>query len=121
VRLERLGEEPLIARFAGIRLTTDPFLRIMDIPTDLDRTPPPRSELIARLLADTCELCGSRDRIQIHHVRKLADLKVKGQRERPSWVLKMASLKRKTLVVCGYCHAAIHAGRPTREPAEVVN
>jgi len=121
VRLDRPGKEPLIARFGGIRLTTDPFLRFMDIPTDLDRTPPPRSELIARLLADTCELCGSRDRIQIHHVRKLADLKVKGQRERPSWVLKMASLKRKTLVVCGHCHAAIHAGRPTREPAEVIN
>ena len=120
VKLERPNKEPLIARFAGIRLTTDPLLNIVDLPTDQDRTPPPRVELITRLLADTCELCGSRDDIQIHHVRKLANLNVRGRRERPSWMLKMAALKRKTLVVCQRCHVAIHAGRPTRRPTETV-
>jgi hypothetical protein len=52
-----------------------------------------------------------------HHAcsRKLADLKVKGQRERPAWMIKMAALERKTLIVCKACHDAIHAGRPTRQ------
>jgi hypothetical protein len=120
VKRERLGKEPLIARFGGIRLTTDPFVYIEDRLADQDRTPPPRAELITRLMADTCELCGSREEIQIHHVRKLADLNVKGRTERPSWMLTMAALKRKTLVVCRQCHVAIHAGRPTRKPTETV-
>jgi group II intron reverse transcriptase/maturase len=120
VKLERDGKEPLIARFGGIRLTTDPLVHIEDRLADQDRTPPPRAELITRLIADTCELCGSREEIQIHHVRKLADLNVKGRTERPSWMLTMAALKRKTLVVCQRCHVAIHAGRPTRRPTETV-
>jgi group II intron reverse transcriptase/maturase len=119
VKLERPGKEPLTARFGGIRLTTDPFVYIEDQFTDRDRTPPPRAELIARLMADTCELCGSREEIQIHHVRKLADLNVRGRRERPSWMLTMAALRRKTLVVCKRCHVAIHAGRPTGRPTEI--
>jgi len=120
VKLERPGKEPLTARFGGIRLTTDPLVNIEDRFTDRDRTPPPRAELITRLMAGTCELCGSREEIQIHHVRKLADLNVRGRRERPSWMLTMAALKRKTLVVCKRCHVAIHAGQPTRRPTEVV-
>jgi group II intron reverse transcriptase/maturase len=119
VKLERPDKDPLVARFGGIRLTTDPFLRLMDVFEDIDYTSAPRSELITRLLADTCELCGSQDRIQIHHVRKLADLNVQGQKEVPLWKFQMASMKRKTLVVCGYCHTAIHAGRPTRNRAIV--
>ena len=121
VKLTRLGKEPLIARFGGIRLTTDPLVYIEDRLADQDRTPPPRSELIARLLMNTCELCGSHEDVQIHHVRKLANLNVKGQRERPSWMLKMSALKRKTLVVCRPCHVAIHAGKPTRKPTLTVN
>jgi len=73
------------------------------------------NELIARLLADECELCGSRQNIEVHHIRKLADLKVKGQREKPQWVQTMAARRRKTLVVCKDCHVNIHAGRPTRQ------
>jgi predicted HNH restriction endonuclease len=59
------------------------------------------------------------DQIEVHHLRKLADLKVKGQREKPAWMIKMAALKRKTLIVCEACHDAIHAGRPTRTPQEI--
>jgi hypothetical protein len=28
----------------------------------------------------------------------------------------MVAMRRKTLVVCGYCHWAIHTGNPTRQP-----
>ena len=50
---------------------------------------------------------------------KLADLKVKGRREKPVWIQRMAALKRKTLVVCEYCHHAIHAGKPTRDRVKI--
>jgi len=71
-----------------------------------------RSDLIQRLKADTCELCGSRDRVQVHHVRKLSDLKRRWKgREKPTWVTRMIAMQRKTLIVCHDCHVSIHAGK----------
>jgi hypothetical protein len=105
----------LIARFGGIRLKPDVTLGIEDALTDRDRWHP-RSELIARLLADACEICGSKENVQVHHVRKLADLEVVGRREKPTWRRIMAARRRKTLIVCDHCHEAIHGGRPTRKP-----
>ena len=71
-----------------------------------------RADLIRRLQADTCELCGSQENCEVHHVRKLVDLKRRwaGRREKPTWVQKMATLRRKTLIVCRKCHHAIHNG-----------
>ena len=73
-----------------------------------------RTDLIQRLKANECETCGLMDRCEVHHVRKLADLKTRwrGRKEKPAWVLRMIALRRKTLVVCKSCHDAIHAGRP---------
>ena len=72
-----------------------------------------RSDLIQRLQADQCELCGSSDRVQVHHVRKLADLKQRwaGRKEKPAWVTSMIAMQRKTLMVCHACHVSIHAGK----------
>ena len=39
-------------------------------------------------------------------------LDVLRERERPEWTEIMARRRRKTLVVCGGCHADIHPGRP---------
>ena len=111
--IEREGREPLYARFGGISLRREPFVEIEDRPLDQDRTIP-RRELLDRLQANTCELCGSRHKVQVHHIRKLSDLKVKGQREKPTWLKVMSAMRRKTLIVCERCHVAIHAGRPTR-------
>ena len=72
-----------------------------------------RNELIRRLLAGRCELCEGSAGLQVHHIRKLADLNKPGRPERPSWVHLMAMRKRKTLVVCETCHQDIHAGRAT--------
>jgi hypothetical protein len=113
VTVERKDKPPLYTKFGGISLKTQPFKVIEDIPLDQDRTTV-RTELIQRLEADECELCGSRDRVQVHHVRKLADLKGTGRKEIPIWKQIMIARKRKTLMVCHYCHVAIHAGRPTR-------
>jgi hypothetical protein len=74
-----------------------------------------RTDLITRLKANVCELCGATEQIEVHHLRKLADLKKRwsGRKEKPQWVWKMIGLNRKTLIVCRKCHNDIHAGRPT--------
>ncbi|WP_345664917.1 hypothetical protein [Streptomyces iranensis] len=70
-------------------------------------------------MADTCELCGSPQGVEVHHIRRLKDLRSKGRAEVPAWVERMAARRRKTLVVCRICHEAIHAGRPTRQPSRM--
>lgn len=83
----------------------------------LETSIPTRCQLLTRLNADMCELCGRTDtQVQVHHVRKLKDVKKKYARRGravPEWVLRMASINRKTLVVCKPCHMAIHAGSKT--------
>lgn len=112
--IERKGKKPLVARFGGLPWRRQDKAIIHDInPT---RVVIPRNEVVKRLLRDTCELCGSKEHISVHHLRKLSDLKRKGRREKPLWVQVMIAMRRKTLVVCGYCHWAIHTGNPTREP-----
>lgn len=70
-----------------------------------------RNELIHRLLAGRCELCESTDRLEVHHLRKLADLNRRDRPDKPAWVHLMAKRRRKTLVICRNCHEDIHAGR----------
>jgi len=72
-----------------------------------------RTDLVRRLQAETCELCGSQEYIEVHHIRKLADLKKPGRKDKPAWMQRMIALHRKTLVVCRRCHLTIHAGKPT--------
>jgi group II intron reverse transcriptase/maturase len=114
VRIERREKKPLVARFGGI-----PWRRqATAILHDINPQPVviPRNELIKRLLQETCELCGSKENISVHHIRGLKDLQGKGRRDKPLWVQVMAAMRRKTLVVCGYCHWAIETGKPTRQP-----
>jgi hypothetical protein len=66
---------------------------------------------VERLLAQECELCGATSNIEVHHIRKLADLKRYGQANPPQWVKRMATRCRKTLVVCCSCHQDIQYGR----------
>ena len=102
------GKKPLIARWGGISLARR-NTAVLD-----DSIAPVwggRSELEKRLLADICELCGSREQVEVHHIRALKDLQHKGQGERPRWVQIMAARRRKTLVACRKCHHDIHAGR----------
>lgn len=62
----------------------------------------------SRLKAHTCELCGRTDsrQYEIHHVKKLKDLKGKSE-----WERVMIARKRKTIVLCYECHHAIHDGK----------
>lgn len=107
--VERPQKSPLTAVFGGIPLRRTPKAVIEDKPLSVKV---PRAELIKRLLAEECELCGTKQNIEVHHVRKLSDLKVRGRAEKPAWVKLMSARKRKTLVLCRRCHDAVHAGKP---------
>ena len=106
-QIHREGKKPLIARFGAIALRYQRLAVLNDRPQQVFNG---RNELVKRLLAQECELCGSTEAIQVHHIRKLADLKTKNGREKPSWAKRMAAMRRKTLVVCQKCHNAIHQG-----------
>lgn len=114
VRWAREERQPLVARFGGIPLRPRKMAILTDRATTRRR--PETVELIQRLLANECELCQSTENVQVHHIRKLADLNVQGRGEPSAWKEKMAARRRKTLVLCRVCHVAVHAGRPTRQP-----
>jgi len=110
------GRKPLVARFGGIPLQRRRNAVLIDRAPNLASTK--RNELIHRLLADRCEICNSRQDIEVHHIGKLADLNRHDRPTRPAWVHLMAKRRRKTLVICRQCHQDIHAGRinaPTRK------
>ena len=110
------GRKPLVARFGGTPLKRQKNAVLTD------RRPVPatarRKELINRLLAGRCELCGQAGNVQVHHIRKLADLDTPGQLPQPTWMERMAKRRRKSLVACHACHDHIHIGQPTATPTE---
>lgn len=65
------GKKPLVAQFGGIPLKRKQDAVLVDHTPQFLMTN--RSELLQRVLADQCELCGSRERVEVHHTRKLAD------------------------------------------------
>lgn len=66
-----------------------------------------KTSLMVRLSAGQCELCGKTDcEIEIHHVRKLKDLKGKSY-----WERFMIARNRKTLALCIDCHEQLHNGK----------
>ncbi len=103
------GRKPLVARFGGIPLKRQRTAVLTDLSPVMASTK--RNELIHRLLAGRCELCQSTSRLEVHHLRKLADLNRHDRPDRPGWVHLMAKRRRKTLVICRTCHKDIHAGR----------
>ena len=108
------GRKPLVAQFGGIPLKRQKKTTIVDRSPNLFTTS--GNELIGRLLAGRCELCGSMTRLEVHHIRKLADLNKPGRNEKPAWIKIMTKRRRKTLITCTVCHDNIHAGRPTATP-----
>ena len=110
VRVQRDGgKKPLVARFGGIPLKRQPTAVLTDLSPVMASVR--RNELIHRLLAGHCEICEAREDLEVHHIRKLADLNRPGRPERPAWMHLMAKRRRKTLVICRPCHENIHVGR----------
>ena len=109
------GKKPLVATFGGIPLKRQKYALLRD------REPVPayarRKELVHRLLAGRCELCGQAAKVRVHQIRKLVDLAKPGQPQ-PEWAQIMAQRRRKTLVVCDPCYANIHPRRATAPTTE---
>ena len=107
--VDRAGRKPLVARFGGIPLKRQKKAVLDDRPTVPATT---RKELVTRLHAGRCEWCQRHADVEVHQVRKLADLTRPG-RPQPAWARLMAQMRRKTLIVCTPCHQAIHASNLT--------
>jgi len=113
VTVEREAKRPLVATWGGITLDR----RLTAV---LNDDPPVvwnhiRTEVVERLLADSCELCGAQEQVEVHHVRALRDLQKPGRRPPPVWVIKMAARHRKTLAVCKHCHMSEIHGDAVRQ------
>jgi len=108
------SKKPLVATWGGISLA-------WDIKAPLDDQPPKvyhtgRTELVQRLLAAFCELCGSSKDLEVHHVHAMRKLHEYPGRPKPAWVKRMIALRRKTLVLCKRCHVATDHGLPITWP-----
>jgi group II intron reverse transcriptase/maturase len=101
-------KSPLTTYFGGVSLQWNQWACLNDAPTKPVWSG--RSEVVERLLAQICELCGSQEHIEVHHIRKLADLASKTGDQPPRWKRRMVARQRKTLVVCRSCHERIQYG-----------
>lgn len=115
IKVERgKGKKPLVARWGGVSLarrTTRVTLKD-DLPAVWRKR---RAELIDRLMSGRCELCKAQTEVEVHHIRRLSDLRPRSQAEQPDWAKQMASRRRKTLIVCCDCHSGIHTGFSARQ------
>jgi len=109
--ITREGKDPLVATWGGVSLAWDMKAALNEKPSRIHWA---RTELEQRLLAEVCELCGSTENVEVHHVRAMRKLHEYPGREKPKWVKRMIALRRKTMPVCDSCHEDIHAGRPLR-------
>jgi len=109
VIVPRNDKPDLVTHFGGLSLKRECFRPLEDRVVQVFAK---TSDLIARLNAVKCQLCGAEGvPLENHHIRRMADLKRKDGRKRPAWKKLMIAMKRKTLTVCERCHTDIHAGR----------
>lgn len=107
VEVGRKGKAPLVAHFGGIPLQRQHTASLDDNPW---MPQPSYTELEQRVCANSCEVCGSDYKVEVHHIRKLADLKGKSGRKVSAWKQYMVARQRKTLVLCRGCHRKLHDG-----------
>jgi group II intron reverse transcriptase/maturase len=116
VVIQRRDKEPLTAEFGGFTVERIPEgMGWTDFSPTIawHKHASKRSEVVQRMLYGKCELCGKEGSVEVHHIRKLADIDRPGRRPRNEWERLMSSRKRKTLVVCtgeSGCHRLIHSG-----------
>ena len=113
VEVPRPDKPPLVATFGGIPLRRKTTVLLQD---EIPRAHYGwrQTDIIKRMLADVCELCGSKGNCEVHHIHRMKDLHKPGRREKPEWMKRMITLRRKTLVLCEACHHAVHTGKPQR-------
>lgn len=105
--IDKNGKEH-IAYFGAIPFKT---ISILDTPINdqinseyiLDK----RNSLANRLINNKCEICGSDDRVQIHHIKHMKDIK----NNKAEWAKKMIAINRKTIALCHKHHLEVHKGK----------
>ena len=108
--IQREGKKPLVTIFGGLPLRRRKKTVIVD---EVLRTyPRMRSEIVEKLLNDTCEICGAKEKVEMHHIRKLKDLNKKGKRAMPLGMKIMITRKRKSIPLCKRCHEDVHHNMP---------
>lgn len=107
------AEKTLIYFNESIKKKDSPLTKVNDTITTVKEN---KCQLIDRLNANKCEMCGKEGTytdFEVHHIRKLKDIKKKyakrGSRI-PNWILRMCRMNRKTLVLCKKCHKDLHNG-----------
>jgi group II intron reverse transcriptase/maturase len=108
------GRKPLVATFGGFPLKRKKTAVLTDRINTLCTTRG-RKQVVTRLRARWCEMCETIADVEVHHVRKLADLGDPGSPQQPEWAKLMLRKRRKTLVVCAECHGQIHNKRQANE------
>ncbi len=61
---------------------------------------------LATILASKCSICNSEYRVEMHHIRKLSDLKI----DKSDLNYLMSKTKRKQIPLCRECHMKHHSG-----------
>ncbi len=103
-------DHPYLAQFGNKPICTNPSAILEDNRKIVFNS---KNELVRRLLANQCELCGATGVMEVHHIRKLAEIRQRfqGRKDPPAWVQFMMQRRRKTVVVCRQCHLDIHSGQ----------
>ena len=68
VTVERESNKPLITYFGGVSLRWNKWVELDDNQTN--QIWKYDCEVVQRLLAQECEICGATDSIEVHHIRK---------------------------------------------------
>lgn len=113
VKVPRENKKSLIASFGDLRIRRKRDLNLNHLEDKYVTVYTRGSQLLNRLLADRCELCDAKEDVQVHHIKKISDLKrrYEGKKNIPEWKKRMIAINRNTLVVCKNCHNSIHDGK----------
>src|SRR5215472_15627050 len=94
VRIAREGKPARVATWGAIPLKRDMQATLEERPPQVESK---RPELVQRLLADFCDLCGSEEDVQVHHERAMRKLHEHEGRPKAQGVKRMIALRRKTV------------------------
>jgi retron-type reverse transcriptase len=73
-------------------------------------------------LFKSCVICGSGVFVEMHHVRKIRDLKRKASGKKMDWfTTQMAAINRKQAPLCSFHHRALHNNKLTLEERKLFN